>query len=110
MESCIFCKIAIGEIPSRKVHHEDKIVVSFLDMNQDIPGHTLVIPVEHHSWFYELPDDIANKLFRAARHVAQELKEKMKADYIQLSIIGTDIPHVHLHLLPRFLKDKPPKI
>lgn len=110
MDDCIFCKIASGEIPSRKIHHEDNSIVSFLDINQDIPGHTLIIPVEHYNWFYELPDEIANKLFRAVRHLAQELKEKTKADYIQLSIVGADIPHVHVHLLPRFLKDKPPKI
>jgi histidine triad (HIT) family protein len=107
---CIFCKIAAGAIPSRKVHHEDNSIVSFLDIDQKIPGHTLVIPVDHYAWFYELPDEVANKLFRAARHVAQALKEEMHADYIQLSIIGTDIPHVHLHLLPRFTKDKPPSI
>ena len=110
MTDCIFCNIATGDIPSRKAHHEDNSIVSFLDINQAIPGHTLVIPMEHYPWFYELPDDIANKLFRATRHVAQKLKEKMNADYIQLSIIGTDIPHVHIHLLPRFLKDKPPKL
>jgi histidine triad (HIT) family protein len=108
MPDCIFCKIAAGEIPSRKTHHEDDAIVSFLDINQSIPGHTLVIPVAHHAWFYELPDELATKLFRASRHVAQELKEKMGADYVQLSIVGTDIPHVHVHLLPRFLKDKPP--
>jgi histidine triad (HIT) family protein len=110
MENCIFCKIAAGEIPSEKVDHEGGTIISFLDINQDVPGHTLVIPVEHHVWFYELPDDIATKLFRAARNVAQELKEKMNADYVQLSIIGTDIPHVHVHLLPRYFKDKPPKL
>lgn len=110
MDDCIFCKIANGEIPSRKVDHEGNTVVSFLDIDQKIPGHTLVIPVEHHRWFDELPDELAIKLFRAARLVAQELKERMNADYIQFSIIGTDIPHVHVHLLPRFFKDKPPQI
>ena len=110
MEDCIFCKIATGEIPSEKVHHEDGAIVSFLDINQKIPGHTLVIPVAHHRWFYELPENLADKLFRAARQAARELKEKTNADYIQLSVVGTDISHVHLHLLPRFFKDKPPEV
>lgn len=110
MEDCIFCKIASGEIPSRKIDHEGNTVVSFLDIDQSVPNHMLVIPVEHHHWFDELPDDLANKLFRAARLVAQELKVRTDADYIQLSIIGSDVPHVHIHLLPRFFKDKPPKI
>jgi histidine triad (HIT) family protein len=106
MNDCIFCKIAAGEVPSRKVHHEDNTIVSFLDINQDVPGHTLVIPMEHHTWFYELPDEVANKLFRAARHIAKDLKEQTKADFIELSIIGVDVPHVHIHLFPRFFKNK----
>lgn len=110
MPDCIFCRIAAGEASPDQKYHEDNSVVSFLDINQNIPGHTLIIPVAHHAWFYELPDELATKLFRASRHVAQELKEKMGADYVQLSIVGTDIPHVHVHLLPRFLKDKPPAL
>lgn len=110
MTECIFCKIASSEVPSEKTHHEDGAIVSFLDINQAIPGHTLVIPVEHHRWFYDMPEELSVKLFRAARHIANELKEKMNADYVQLSIVGTDIPHVHVHLLPRFFKDKPPAL
>lgn len=110
MESCIFCKIIAGDIPSQKAHHEDDKVVSFLDVNQDIPGHTLVVPAKHYQWFWELPDAVANDLFKVARKLAGELKEKMGADYIHLSIVGVDVPHVHMHLLPRFLKDTPPEI
>ena len=110
MEECIFCKISSGEIPSRKAHHEDNTIVSFLDIDQKVPGHTLVIPVEHYRWFYEMPDEESNRFFRVARHIAKELKEEYKADYVQLSILGADVPHVHIHLLPRFFKDKPPKI
>jgi histidine triad (HIT) family protein len=103
MENCIFCKIAKGEIPSRKAHHEDNSIVSFLDINQDVPGHTLVIPVEHYRWFYDLPDELSNKLFRTAKQIAKELKENYSADYVRLSIIGTDLPHVHIHLFPQNL-------
>jgi len=110
MTECIFCKIAAGEIPSRKVHHEDNTIVSFPDIDQRVTGHTLVIPVEHYRWFYDVPDEEANRLFRAARHIAQALKEETNADYVQLSIVGADVPHVHIHLLPRFCKDKPPAI
>lgn len=106
MEDCIFCKIARGEIPSRKIHHEEGSVVSFLDINQDAPGHTLVIPAEHYNWFHELPDELSGKLFRASKHVAAELKERYEADYVRLSVVGTDIPHVHVHLIPRKFSDK----
>lgn len=103
MENCIFCKIAKGEIPSEKIHHENDSVVSFLDINQDVPGHTLVIPVEHYRWFYDLPDELTNKLFRATKQVAKEIKEKHNADFVRLSIVGEDVPHVHIHLIPQNL-------
>ena len=104
MTDCIFCKIACGEIPSRKTHHEEDHIVSFPDIHPVAQGHTLVVPALHYQWFWELPDALADRLFRAARHVAKELKESTGADYIQLSIIGKDVPHVHIHLIPRYLK------
>jgi histidine triad (HIT) family protein len=103
MNECIFCKIAKGEIPSEKVHHEDNSIISFLDMNQSVPGHTLVIPIEHYHWFDELPDELGDKLFRVAKKIAKELKGKYNADYVRLNIVGTDIPHVHIHLIPQKL-------
>lgn len=106
MENCIFCKIAAGEVPSQKAHHEGGEVVSFLDINQKYPGHTLVIPVAHYRWFYDMPDDLSNKVFKAAREVAARLKEEYGADFVQLTIMGEQVPHVHLHLIPRKLSDK----
>ncbi len=105
MEECVFCKIASGEIPARKTHHENDRIVSFLDRAPIAPGHTLVIPVAHYQWFWELPDDVANDLFKAARTRAKELKDETGADYIQLSLVGKDVAHVHMHLVPRMLSD-----
>ena len=107
-ENCIFCKIAAGEVPSQKAHHEGNLFVSFPDIHPKAPGHTLLIPVEHYTWFYDMPDDLSDKLFRTAKKLARELKEKVGADYIQMSIIGTDVPHVHVHLIPRTFGDKLP--
>lgn len=101
MENCIFCKIAAGEVPSQKEHHEDEAIVSFLSVPQRAPNHTLVIPVGHYRWFYEMPDDVSNKLFKAARQLAAKLKEETGADFIKLLIEGTEVPHVHIHLLPQ---------
>ncbi|MEK7157142.1 MAG: HIT domain-containing protein [Patescibacteria group bacterium] len=108
MDDCIFCKIIAGEVPAEKAHHEDDKIVSFPDYHPVRPGHTLVVPAKHYQWFWELPDDIANDVFKVARKLARELKEKMGADYIQLSVIGKDVPHVHLHLIPRKLDDTEP--
>ncbi len=105
MESCIFCKIIAGKVPSEKVHHEDDKIVSFPDHHPVRPGHTLVVPAKHYQWFWELPADIADDLFKVARNLARELKEKTGADYIQLSIVGKDVPHVHMHLIPRNFDD-----
>ena len=108
MKDCIFCKIIAGEIPSEKAHHEDNSIVSFPDYHPVRPGHTLVVPTAHYQWFWELPDDVANNLFKVARKLAHDLKEEMDADYIQLSIVGKDIPHVHMHLIPRKFSDTEP--
>lgn len=105
MNDCIFCKIARGEIPSQKEHHENDLIVSFPDINPRAPGHTLLIPAEHHTWFQDMPDMLSDQLFRVAKKVALELKRKHSADYIQLAISGEDVPHVHIHLIPRKLAE-----
>jgi len=99
--NCIFCKIIKGEIPSEKTHHEDGEIFSMPDINPIAPGHTLVIPAPHYRWFYELPDDLSDKFMRVAKKVAKELKEKYSADYIEVSIVGKDVFHAHIHLIPR---------
>ena len=106
MENCIFCKIAKGEIPSEKIHHEDGEIISFLDIRPVAPGHTLLVPSKHFRWFHELPDDISDKLFRASKKVAKELLKKYDADYIKLGIVGNEVDHVHVHLIPKKLSDK----
>ena len=102
MKNCIFCKIAAGEIPTQKTY-EDDVSLAFLDLHPKAPGHTLLIPKTHHRWFYELPDEISDPLFRAAKQIAKNLKTEYEADFIQLSLIGTDVPHVHVHLVPKRL-------
>lgn len=57
-----------------------------------------------------MPDAVSDPLFRAAKTVATQLKKEYGADYVRVSIVGTDIPHVHLHLFPQKLADKAPVI
>lgn len=101
----MFCKIVAGTIPAEKAHHENDTIVSFPDYRPVRPGHTLVVPAAHYQWFWELPDDIANDLFKVARKLSAKLKEETGADYVELSIVGKDIPHVHMHLIPRKLNE-----
>ena len=107
MENCIFCKIVRGEIPAEKTY-EDETAIAFLDIHPKVPGHTLLVPKAHYEWFQDLPDEISNPLFNASKKIAAELKEKMQADYVHLSIVGRDVPHVHIHLMPRKMSEQLP--
>ncbi len=102
MENCIFCKIVNGEIPAKKTY-EDASTLAFLDIHPKAPGHTLLIPKSHYQWFTDLPDEASDTLFRTAKKLAQNLKEEHTADYVRLSIVGRDVPHVHIHLIPQHL-------
>ncbi|HUD02825.1 MAG TPA: HIT domain-containing protein [Candidatus Paceibacterota bacterium] len=103
MENCIFCKIASGEVPTRKIHHEGDTIVSFFDINPQAPGHTLVVPVAHYHWFLDMPENESDQLFRTCKKIARELKKEYGTDCIKLRIDGKDVPHVHVHLIPQKL-------
>jgi histidine triad (HIT) family protein len=109
MENCIFCKIIRGDIPTHFIY-EDEFVVAFPDIKPVAPGHTLLIPKEHHQWFHEVPDHISDVWFSAAKQLAKRLQAENNADYVRLSIIGKNVPHAHIHLIPSKLTDKPPTV
>ena len=109
MGECIFCKIAHKEIPSELIY-EDQNLIAFLDIHPKAPGHTLLIPKNHYPWFVDVPENLSDELFHTAQKLAKELKEKYKADYIRLGIVGTDIAHTHIHLIPLHTNDKPENI
>ncbi len=100
MNDCVFCKIISGEIPTHFVY-ENEFVVAFPDIKPEAQGHTLVIPKKHHQWFYEVPGEEANELFSACQAIAIDLKEAHQAEYVELKIVGVDVPHAHVHLIPR---------
>lgn len=101
MDNCVFCSIAAGQIPSTKVY-EDNTVLAFLDIHPKGPGHILLIPKEHYRWFEEMPDELYDHVFRTAKKLSLDMKTK-GADHVQLGIVGKDVPHVHVHLIPRAL-------
>lgn len=100
--NCIFCKIISKEIPAQVVY-EDEHSIAFLDIHPVAKGHTLLIPKKHYPWFYDVPSDIAQSWFTAAQTLANKLKGEYRSDYVELKIIGVDIPHAHIHLIPRKL-------
>ena len=107
MESeCIFCRIVDGEVPSVRVY-EDGEHLAFLDANPRSEGHVLAIPKEHITTLDELGDEEIAKLFVVVKRVAEALKERMGAEGYNVvsnngEIAGQVIPHVHVHVVPRY--------
>lgn len=104
MSDCIFCKIIAGEIPAEKVYEDDK-VLAFLDINPVTPGHTLIIPKEHHQMMVDTPDELLCYCFAKAKELMIKIKESMGADFVTVSVVGLDVPHFHIHLVPRKFSD-----
>lgn len=107
-ENCIFCKIVEGEIPADIVY-EDDIFLSFLDIKPVIAGHLLLIPKEHFEWIHETPDELVSKAFVITKKIINKMRENLPCDYVQIVVVGKDVPHFHIHLIPRMLNDDMPE-
>lgn len=99
MEDSIFTKIIKGEIPSHKVYEDDK-TYAFLDIHPIQPGHTLVIPKKQIEFAWDLDDEDYQAVMATAKKVARRLKEVMGTRYVGEQIVGVDVPHAHVHLIP----------
>lgn len=104
MEDCIFCKIIKNEIPCEKIYEDEKFL-SFLDIQPVSHGHILIIPKEHVIWMQEASDETISEVFKLSKKIMTSMIKGMNCDYISLSVSGTDIPHFHIHLIPRYLND-----
>lgn len=97
MESCIFCKIVRGEIPSHKVY-EDNDFLAFLDIHPHTPGHTQVIPKKHYRWVWDIPD--IGTYFEIAQKIAHAQQKAYDTDWILSKIVGDEVPHAHIWVFP----------
>lgn len=97
----VFGKIIRGELPSTKVY-EDDTFLAFLDINPVAKGHTILIPKEHFVWMHETPDALVAKLFVKAKELMNAMITGIPCDFVQVGVVGNEIPHVHVHLIPRF--------
>ena len=95
----VFSKIIAGEIPSYKVA-EDENYYAFLDINPLAAGHTLVVPKKETDYIFDLSDEDLSGLMVFAKKVAHALIKACPAPKIGISVIGLDVPHVHVHLVP----------
>lgn len=99
MEDSIFTKIVKGEIPSHKVYEDDK-TLAFLSIYPSVKGHTLVIPKVQVDSLWSLSDADYTAVMDATKRVAERLKEVIGSDRVGVKVIGIDVPHAHVHLIP----------
>ena len=96
--SSIFTKIINGEIPCYKIYEDDK-TFAFLDIHPESKGHTLVVPKKEVDKIYDLDDEDYNALMRTVKKLSQHM-EKQLGSRTLWKVVGTDVPHAHVHLMP----------
>ncbi len=99
---CIFCQIVNGDIPAYKVYEDDDFL-AFLDVRPLNPGHTLVIPKKHYRWVWDHPD--IGEYYQVVGRVARAIKKAFGTDYVVSLVLGEEVPHAHVWLVPRFEGD-----
>ena len=97
--SSIFTKIIKGQIPSYKVAENDDYF-AFLDISPNSKGHTLVVPKKEDNRLFDLSEDEYLKLMRFSYKVAKAIERAVPCDRVGLTVIGLEVPHVHVHLIP----------
>lgn len=99
MVDSIFTRIINGEIPSYKIY-EDSLTLAFLDIHPVTEGHTLVIPKKQVEFVWDLEPVDYQALWETCRKVARHLREKTGQPLVGSKIVGIDVPHAHVHLIP----------
>jgi histidine triad (HIT) family protein len=99
MADSIFTKIINGEIPSHKIY-EDERTFAFLDINPTQPGHTLVVPKKQIEFIWDLDDSDYSALMKASKTIARHIREALSVKFIGVKVIGEEVPHAHIHLIP----------
>jgi histidine triad (HIT) family protein len=105
--SCLFCKIAAGEVTARLVF-EDQISLAFLDHRPVFPGHCLLIPKSHYETLTDLPEDLIGPFFKNAQLLGRAVESAMAAHGTFVAMnnrVSQSVPHLHTHIVPRRRKD-----
>lgn len=95
----IFTKIIQGEIPCYKIHENDEFI-AFLDINPNAMGHTLVVPKKEVDKLFDLDDETYANLFQYSRKIAEAIEKAVVCERVGLTVIGLEVPHAHVHLIP----------
>ena len=97
--SSIFSKIVNGEIPCYKIDEDDKCL-AFLDINPNSYGHTLCILKREEDYIFDLKDDEYVSLMNFSKKIAKAIKKSVNCKRVSMSVVGLEVPHVHVHLIP----------
>lgn len=108
MNNCIFCKIIKKEIPSTNIYEDDNFL-AFLDIQPVTDGHSLIIPKKHTEWMQDVDDETIAEAFKLTKKLMLATKKGIGCDYVQVSVVGKDVPHFHIHLIPRYFNDGLPQ-
>lgn len=108
-DNCIFCKIAVGEIPSATIYEDEDFRV-ILDIEPASKGHALILPKEHYANLYELSDELAAKALIVAKKVITKMTDIVGCEGYNLvqnngAAAGQTVFHFHMHLIPRYAED-----
>ena len=106
-ENCLFCAIVAGEHEAEVVF-EDDVSLAFLDHRPLFPGHSLLVPREHHEAIWDLPDELIQPLFSNARLLSVAIRDAMRAQgafVASNNVVSQSVPHFHVHVVPRNRKD-----
>ncbi|MBR5850683.1 MAG: HIT family protein [Alistipes sp.] len=95
----IFSRIIAGEIPSYKVA-ENEHYYAFLDINPLTKGHTLVVPKQEVDYLFDLEDETLGGMMIFAKRIAAQIKEKIACKRVAVVVLGLEVPHAHIHLIP----------
>ncbi|MCL1943738.1 MAG: HIT family protein [Candidatus Azobacteroides sp.] len=95
----LFSRIAAGEIPSYKIAENDKFF-AFLDINPMTEGHTLVIPKQETDYIFDLSDEMLQEMIVFSKQIAHAVEKAVPCKRVGVAVIGLDVPHVHIHLIP----------
>ena len=97
--SSIFTKIINGEIPAYKIAENDKFL-AFLDVNPNAKGHTLCIPKQEINKIFDMDEDLYLELMQFSRKIAIALEKAIDCKRVGMAVVGLEVPHVHVHLIP----------
>jgi histidine triad (HIT) family protein len=101
----VFSKIVRREIPATIVY-EDEESLAFMDISPVAKGHILLITKEPYEWMQDVPDELLGRMFQKTKKLILSLKNALGCDYVQIGVVGDEVPHFHIHLIPRYHEAK----